>query len=179
MAEGILTNVNQDNLKASLRFLDKPGELTVETLKANGKDVSKLEKLDVLLKNEDFAKELAPTTSIAEAQAVFSAHGLELSREEVKEISQQCAGCIKKLEENDGELSESDLEQICGGASIAGNMVYGALGGAFGGGFLACVLTPIFPGIGTFVGYMAGSLIGAAVGSGIGTVVSFFQGLFD
>ena len=115
MAEAILENVNQEKLKASLRFLDKQGEMTVETLKAKGKDVSKLEKLDELLKNEDFVKELAPTTSIAEAQAVFSAHGLELTADEVKAISQQCAGCIKKLEENDGELSEDDLEQIAGG----------------------------------------------------------------
>ena len=39
MAEAILANVNQDKLKASLRFLDKQGEMTVETLKVNGQDV--------------------------------------------------------------------------------------------------------------------------------------------
>ena len=179
MAEAILANVNQEKLRASLRFLDKQGEMTVEMLKANGQDVSKAEKLEELFKDEDFVKELAPTSNAAEAQAVFAAHGLELTAEEVKGISQQCAGCIKKLEENDGELSESDLEQICGGASVAGNLVQGAMYGAYGGAFLACVLTPIFPGIGTFVGYFVGELIGAAIGAGIGAVVSFFQGLFD
>ena len=120
MAEAILANVNQDKLKASLRFLDKQGEMTVETLKVNGQDVSKAEKLEELFKDEDFVKELAPTSNAAEAQAVFAAHGLELTPEEVKAISQQCAGCIKKLEENDGELSEEDLEQISGGA-FSGN----------------------------------------------------------
>ena len=175
MAEAILANVNQDKLKASLRFLDKQGEMTVEMLKANGHDVSKAEKLEELFKNEDFVKELAPTSSAAEAQGVFAAHGLELTPEEVKAISQQCAGCIKKLEENDGELSEEDLEQISGGAFsgnpdnlIAGFTAGGAIIGAMAGTFVC-------PGLGTLIGTVAGGFIGFVAGAAI----SFFMGLFD
>ena len=175
MAEAILANVNQDKLKASLRFLDKQGEMTVETLKVNGQDVSKAEKLEELFKDEDFVKELAPTSNAAEAQAVFAAHGLELTAEEVKGISQQCAGCIKKLEENDGELSENDLEQICGGASgsdIAGSMTGAGIAFAIGGALIGNI---ICPGIGTAIG----AVIGGIVGAGIGAAISFFSGLFD
>ena len=173
MAEAILANVNQEKLRASLRFLDKQGEMTVEMLKANGQDVSKAEKLEELFKDEDFVKELAPTASIAEAQAVFAAHGLELTPEEVKAISQQCAGCIKKLEENDGELSEKDLEQIAGGALSVDNLMAGfALGGAIIGGIVGTV---VCPGIGTVLGTVAGAFVGIVSGA----VTSFFMGLFD
>ena len=175
MAEAILANVNQEKLKASLRFLDKQGEMTVEMLKANGQDVSKAEKLEELFKNEDFVKELAPTSSAAEAQAVFAAHGLELTPEEVKAISQQFAGCIKKLEENDGELSEEDLEQISGGVfggDTTGLMIEFGTASAVIGAYAG---TLVCPGLGTAIG----AVIGAAVGAAIGVAISFFMGLFD
>ena len=174
MAEAILANVNQEKLKASLRFLDKQGEMTIEALKSNGHDTSKAEKLEDLFKDTAFVKELAPTASPAEAQAVFAAHGLELTIEEIKGISQQCAGCIKKLEENDGELSEEDLEQISGGSFR--NAFNHAVAGAAIGAVIGCIAgSVICPGIGSIIGAAAGAVIaGMAVG-----FASFFSGWCD
>ena len=178
MAEAILANVNQDNLKASLRFLDKQGEMNIEALKSNGSDVSKAENLEKLFSDESFVVKLAQSANAQEAKSVFSAYGLELTIEEVNAISYQCAGCIKKLEENNGELSEEDLEKIAGGTTsenvvwfnvtLATATIIGGIGGA-------AIGSTICPGLGTLIG----AVVGVVAGGLLSALGGYLAGWFD
>ena len=86
------------------------------------------EKLKELFENEAFVKELGTKASVEDAQALFVAHGAEISVDELKALR------IAVKQEAGEELSEEELELVAGGAIPALPIVIGlALVGSFAG----------------------------------------------
>lgn len=84
-------------------------------------------KLQELLRNEDFVKELLTKEDPEDVQALFEDSGLELSMDEVRAIGdvfdraangEITAEQIEKAA--NGELSEEELSQVAGGEVIIG-----------------------------------------------------------
>lgn len=79
------------------------------------------EKLTALLMDEEARKELF-VEDADQTLANFAAHGMELSREELADLS---AGILNGMEPPEGELSESDLEDVAGGIFVDTGMLIG------------------------------------------------------
>ena len=113
---------------------------------------AKIEKLQELLKDEAFAKELLTKEEPEDVQALFEANGVELSLDEVKAIGDAldkvASGEItaEQIEKTaNGELSEDDLAEVAGGELatltacaiiFAGSVI---VGGSIGAGTAAVV----------------------------------------
>ena len=110
------------------------------------------EKLQEVLSDEAFAKELLKMEDVEDVQIALEKKDIEMSLDEIR----QAGNIMKKLQSGelsleqaqnmaDGELSEDELEEVAGGfglfgclivaciACFAGGGVGGALGGALGG----------------------------------------------
>ena len=164
--------INQDNLNASLRMLDKMGEANLEQLKRTDPALAeRMEQLGALSRNEDFCKQFLSCPDKQAAVRLFADHGLVLTEDEVEMLALQINSLTKKLMENDGTLSEEELEQISGGGWLEG-ICYG-IGGGIGFAALGATIGTMFcPGL--------GSIIGAAIGGAIGTIGwGLFGGLSD
>ena len=150
-------NVNQEKLNASLRYLDKMGEMNLQQLQeTDPEQAKKLEKLSALFLNEEFRNQLVACTDKKAAVRLFADYDFPLTEEEATELNALIYGIAKKIVENGGELSEEDLEQVCGGA------VLGGIAGGIMGALLGCAIGFIFggPGVGTVVGLAVGIIIG-------------------
>ena len=111
-----------------------------------------VEKMQELFSNEELAKEILNIEKAEDAQAWFSAHGVELTMDELKAFADVFNKILsgevteEQLERiAGGELSEEELAQVAGG--IDGTTVYscivgGSLGGAVSGMLIGgvCVL---------------------------------------
>ena len=90
------------------------------------------QKIESLLKNEEFMKKILPMQTPEEVQAEFKKEGVELSIEEIEAL-----GSIinKYLEKGGKPLSEDELENIAGGhdCSVQLAIVMGVELGVVGG----------------------------------------------
>ena len=119
MAEAIFTNVNQENLKASARMLEKRKDMILE--QANMEELDEQSrKIIELESDETFTKELMNCGSAEKVQALFKENGVNLSMEQVNDLLKSVGELILKLDQNDGELTDDELEQISGGWSWLG-----------------------------------------------------------
>ena len=103
--------IKQDNLNASIRMLEKMGEANTEQIKLM--DVAlgeRMEQLGALSSNEDFCKQFDACPDKQAAVRLFADHGLVLTEDEVEMLALQINSLAKKLMENDGTLSEEELE---------------------------------------------------------------------
>ena len=114
MAEGILTNVHQDNLKASLRMLEKRKDMMLEQAKTQDLD-EQSQRIIELENDEAFTKKLMNCDSAEKVQALFKENGVDFSMEQVNDLLKGIAELLIQLGNNDGELTEDELEQIAGG----------------------------------------------------------------
>ena len=150
--------INQEILNATLRFLDKQGEATLEQLKTTDPaKAEQMEKLGALLSNEDFSKQFIACTENQAAVKLFADNGLAVTEGEAEALMAQVKAIAQKLLDNNGELSEEDLEQIAGGAASTGVIAGVATASAVVG---AGIGTMICPGIGTAIGAVLGGLFG-------------------
>ena len=155
--------INQDNLNATLRMLNKMGEANLEQLKnTNHEQAEQVEKLGILLSNEDFCKQFVTSPDKQTAVQLFADHGLVLTEEDVTVLANQIRSIVQKLMDNDGSLSEADLEQIAGGFSVGGSLMGTIVGTLIGAviGSICC------PGLGTAAGVAAAIGIAGALGLG-------------
>ena len=125
MAEAILANVNRDNLKASLRMLEKRKEMILEQAKTQDID-EQSQRIIELESDEAFMKKLMNCDSAEKVQTLFKENGVDLSMEQVNDLLKGIGELLIQLGNNDGELTEDELEQIAGGWSWKG-FVTGAL----------------------------------------------------
>ena len=149
--------VNPEKLNASLRYLDKLGEMNLHQLQeTDPEQAKKLEKLSALFLCEDFRNQLAACTDKQTAVRLFAENDFPLTEEEATELNALYYSIAKKLVDNDGELNEEDLEQICGGA------ILGGIAGGILGGLLGCAVGFIFggPGTGVVIGIIVGVIVG-------------------
>ncbi len=70
------------------------------------------EKIKELLVNEAFAAELEKVETVEEIKALFAAHGVQVTDEELTELIKQPA-----MADAD-ELSEEDMEMVSGGSAV-------------------------------------------------------------
>jgi predicted ribosomally synthesized peptide with nif11-like leader len=73
-------------------------------------------KIEELLANAEFADKLAQCETCDEIAALFGTEGIEVSSEELENAMAQ----VPALNEN-GEISEDDLEHVSGGCFISGS----------------------------------------------------------
>ena len=148
--------INQEKLNATLRFLNKMGETNLDQQKSiDPAAAERLEKLGKLLNDEDFCKQFILCSDQQTAVTLFAQHGLALTVEEVEALATQLKAIARKLVENDGILSEEELEQIAGGMSTNTAIGCGVVGSAVGG---AGIGTLICPGIGSLIGALIGAI---------------------
>ena len=116
--------INQDNLNASIRMLDKMGEANLEQLKlVDEAQAERMEKLGELFKSQSFLDQFIAIPDLPAAHKLFEDNGLPLSQVEMDGLMLQIKTLVKKLLDNDGELSEEDLEQIAGGVNVTAVVV--------------------------------------------------------
>ena len=170
-----INNINQNSLNSSLRFLDKMGQANAEMLKQTDPEQGeRMEKLGALLANEDFCQKFISCTTKQEAYKLFADNGSDLTEEEINGLALQIKALTQKLIENDGELSEEDLEQIAGGINVMAAEITIAVAPI---GIGASTL--IGSAIGSVVCPGVGSVIGAAIGTGVGMIASGLALLFS
>jgi hypothetical protein len=75
-------------------------------------------KISKLFHDEGFQKEAENCKTMEDFQALFTAHGVEISLEETIELISQIAE--KKKQQDDGEISEEALENVAGGLVLTG-----------------------------------------------------------
>ena len=155
--------INQDNLNATLRILDKMGEANLEQLKSTDPALAeRMEQLSTLLSREDFMKQFVACPDKQAAVQLFADHGLVLTEEDVTVLANQIQSIVQKLMDNDGSLSEADLEQIAGGFSFGGSLLGTVVGTLIG----SCIAGFLCPGLGLAVAVAAACGIGGALGLG-------------
>ena len=76
-------------------------------------DVILKEKLEKLLQDEEFVKELLQQETAEDAQKFFAVHGVEISIDELNAIRK---GIMARLD-NSEELSDDQLENVAGGGT--------------------------------------------------------------
>ena len=83
---------------------------------------NRIEKIQELVKDEKFVKELVTKETAEDAQIFFEEHGVEMTLDECSRIGQMMEkvrnGEIDKeslMKTADGELSEEELENVAGG----------------------------------------------------------------
>ncbi len=74
------------------------------------------EKLNALLKDQDFIEKLTNSETDTDVQALLTENGVELTLEEINAIKKGVDAHIS----GDGELSEDELENVAGGIDIGG-----------------------------------------------------------
>ena len=170
-----INNINQDSLNASLRFLDKMGQANAEMLKQTDPEQGeRIEKLGALLANEDFCQKFIACTTKQEAYKLFADNGSDLTEEEINGLALQLKALTQKLIENDGELSEEDLEQIAGGGTVevALTTLFVAPAGIGAAAGVGALIGSVIPGLGTAVGALVGGMLGV-VGTGLALFFSW------
>ena len=141
--------INQDNLNASLRFFQKRGEMQLEQLRAADPQQAELvEKLRALFHNEDLCLAFFSCADAPAAVQLLADNGIPMAEAEVKLLDTQLRAIAQKLMDNDGTLSEEELEQIAGGVDAktanAEIKMFTAAGWAFviGAGLLGLFFGP-------------------------------------
>lgn len=71
-----------------------------------------------LMNNPAFAEELLTTTSMEDTHKQFTRNGLDISLEETAEIVTALVAVSDRSTENNGEISEDNLESVVGGINL-------------------------------------------------------------
>ena len=80
-------------------------------------------RLQEVFADEIFVKRLLELETPEAARKALSEKGIDLSIEEVKGVGKLMAKVVEKADENGGELSIDDLEEVAGGALSTAAMV--------------------------------------------------------
>ena len=169
-----------ENMKNTAYMLEKRSNMMLEQARTEGEVSPAVEKFLELLKDEAFAKDFANCASAEAMKELLDQNGVEFSMEEIDSLLIGIGTLALKLEENNGELSEEELEMIAGGFSWTGFWA------GVGGGILmaaACIGCAVAMGVTAGAAAPAAAAgiakvlaVGAAAGTGVGTGAGF---LFD
>ena len=158
-----------ENLKNTAHMLEKRSQMMLEQAKADGVVSPAEEKFIELMKHESFAREFSNCTSFEAAKELLECNGVDLSMEELQNILTAAANILIKLEENNGELTEEDLEMVAGGWSWGGFFI-GLVAGAAAAAIMVGVAVAMIGSCGTAAPIIA-IAAGAAIGGGIGGII--------
>ena len=166
-----------ENMKNTAYMLEKRSAMLMEQARTEGEVPASVEKFMELLHTETFNKELMNCTSAEAVKELLDRNGVDFTMEEIDAILITVGNTLIKLEENDGELTEEDLEQVAGGWSWGG-FFKGLLVGAVAmvvmiGVTAACVAATV--GTGGTAAPLAGVTIAAAakfIGATVGSAAA-------
>ncbi len=154
--------INQEKLNGTLRFLEKQGEVNLEMMReSDPATAERVDKLVSLFKNEEFDKQLVACSDNQAVVKLFAENGVEMTEEDAEATMAYIKGLVQKLMENDGELSEEELEMVAGGWSGWGTF-WASVGSLAFGGFCMGASWGTLPGMA--IGVVAGAVVGAIVG---------------
>ena len=154
--------INQEKLNGTLRFLEKQGEVNLEMMRESDPAASeRVDKLVSLFRNEEFDKQLVACSDNQAVVKLFAENGVEMTEEDAEATMAYIKGLVQKLMENDGELSEEELEMVAGGWK-GWDMFWVSVGSLAFGGF--CMGAASGTGVGMAIGVAAGAVVGAIAG---------------
>jgi hypothetical protein len=104
-------------------MLEKRSTMILEQAKADGIITPAEEKFAELIRDEAFAAALNNCGSAEAVKELLDKNGVDFSMEEIHAMLVVVGTLFQKLEENDGELTDEDLEQIAGGTAITSPVV--------------------------------------------------------
>ena len=155
-------------------MLEKRSTMFLEQAKADGIITPAEEKFAELIRDEAFAAALNNCGSAEAVKELLDKNGVDFSMEEIHAMLVVVGTLFQKLEENDGELTDEDLEQIAGGwswGSFFKGLGIGALAAATATLFVATAVCCIF-----FTGGTATPFIAAGIGAAVGAVAGGITG---
>ena len=106
-----------ENMQNTARMLEKRSAMLLEQAKADGVVSPAEEKFIELMKHESFVQEFGNCTSLEAMKELLERNGVDFTMDEMKAILIGAGTIVRKAEENNGELSEEDLEMVAGGRS--------------------------------------------------------------
>ena len=109
-----------ENMKNTAYMLEKRSAMLMEQARQEGEVPASAEKFYELLHDDAFRAEFMNCNSEAAVKELLDRNGVDFSMEEIDAILIAVGNTMIKLEENNGELSEEDLEQVAGGWSWGG-----------------------------------------------------------
>jgi hypothetical protein len=101
-------------------MLEKRSAMLMEQARLEGEVPASAEKFYELLHDDAFRAELMNCASEEAVKELLDRNGVDFSMEEIDAILIAVGNTMIKLEENNGELSEEDLEQVAGGWTWGG-----------------------------------------------------------
>ena len=114
--EANAVSINMDNLRATGRMAEKQMNVALEQAELNG-EVIPQEVMNFLKVFQDEAtrKAVLEAPDKAALQRILNDNGVPMTEEDVDDFLAAVGKAGKKLLENDGKLTEAELEQISGG----------------------------------------------------------------
>ena len=109
-----------ENMKNTAYMLEKRSAMLLEQARLEGEVPASVEKFMELLNHDSFREEVMNCASAEAVKELLDRNGVDFSMEEIDAILIAVGNTMIKLEENNGELSEEDLEQVAGGWSWGG-----------------------------------------------------------
>ena len=156
--------INQDNLNSSLRFLEKQGEISMAQLKeADPQQAEKLEGVAVLFRSEEFCKQFLACPDKQTAVQLFADNGFSMTEEEVELMFLLINTFTQKLLDNDGQLSEEDLEMVAGGG--IGKILFGCVTGGITGAMLGLAVGALLSALIPPLGFAVAAGVGVSAGA--------------
>ena len=112
--------INQENLNASMRLLSSMSEMGLNQLREIDPEAAKRqEQMNALFEDQDFVNKFMACEEKEAMIQLCAEYGCVMTMEELDALLVQVHGTLKKLVDNDGELTEEDLEQVAGGGMFA------------------------------------------------------------
>ena len=151
-----------ENMKNTAYMLEKRSNMMLEQARTEEKVSPVVEKFMELLKDEAFVKDFANCASAEAMKELLDQNGVDFSMEEIDSLLIGIGTLALKLEENNGELSEEELEMIAGGFS------WTAFWAGLGGGML---MAAVCIGCAAAMGFTSGAAA-PAIAAGIAKVLA-------
>lgn len=109
-----------ENMKNTAHMLEKRSAMMLEQARQEGEIPADVEKFLDLLHNEAFRADFMNCASAEAVKELLDRNGIPFTMEDVDAMLMAMGTTLQKLDENNGELTEEDLEQIAGGWSWGG-----------------------------------------------------------
>ena len=109
-----------ENMKNTAHMLEKRGEMMLEQARMEGEVPADVEKFLDLLHDEAFRADFMNCASAEAVKELLDRNGIPFTMEDIDAMLIAIGTTLQKLDENNGELSEEDLEQIAGGWTWGG-----------------------------------------------------------
>ena len=106
-----------ENMKNTAHMLEKRSAMMLEQARQEVEIPADVEKFLDLLHDEAFRTDFMNCASAEAVKELLDRNGIPFTMEDIDAMLMAISATLQKLDENNGELTEEDLEQIAGGWS--------------------------------------------------------------